>query len=259
MLGHVGHDELSVEAVHRFPNEPVRTADGLHWSILELYRNVLIGLRKAIGAQPALTGIGIDSWAVDYGLVSGNRLINNPFHYRDERTARGVELVHAIADHASLYAANGLQFQPFNSIYQLAVDLEAGVIDDRTRMLMIPDLLGFWLTGQSVAERTNASTTGLLEIVNGDWNATLLEKLSLPRSLFPPLIDPGSHVGSLRDDVATDIGAPAGLNRTPRTCPREPGRWSASSSTGPCLARRAGRRTSPTRVGWTGPTGISAM
>ena len=212
MLGHVGSDQLSLEEVQRFPNEPVRTTDGLHWSILELYRNVLIGLRKAVKAQPALAGIGIASWAVDYGLVSGGRLINNPFHYRDDRTARGVDLVHKITDHASLYAANGLQFQPFNSVYQLAVDQEAGVIDDSTRMLMIPDLLGFWLTGEQVVERTNASTTGLLDISNGSWNATLIDKLSLPRLLFPPLVDPGSRVGSLRDEVSTEVGSPAALD-----------------------------------------------
>ena len=207
MLGHLGPDQLSVEAVHRFPNDPVRTPDGLHWNILELYRNLLIGLRKAISAQPDLAGIGIDSWAVDYGLVDGDRLINNPFHYRDERTARGVDLVHKIADHGTLYAANGLQFQPFNSVYQLAVDHEAGVIvDDSARMLMIPDLLGFWLAGERVAERTNASTTGLLDIGTGGWNTTLIDKLSLPRSLFPLLVDPGTRIGSLRDDVREEIG-----------------------------------------------------
>lgn len=172
MLGHLGPDQLGVEAVHRFSNDPVLITDGLHWNILELYRNLLIGLRKAVVEQPDLAGVGIDSWAVDYGLVSGDRLINNPFHYRDERTARGVDLVHKIADHASLYATNGLQFQPFNSIYQLAVDHEAGVIDDTTRMLMLPDLLGFWLTGVQIGERTNASTTGLLDVTTGSWNAT---------------------------------------------------------------------------------------
>jgi rhamnulokinase len=209
MLGHLGPDQLSVEQVHRFSNDPVRTPDGLHWNILELYRNLLIGLRKAISAQPDLAGVGIDSWAVDYGLVDGDRLINNPFHYRDERTARGVELVHKIADHATLYAANGLQFQPFNSVYQLAVDHEAGVIDESIRMAMIPDLLGFWLTGEQVAERTNASTTGLLDITSGNWNTTLIDKLSLPRSLFPPLVHPGTRVGSLREEVSTEIGASA--------------------------------------------------
>jgi len=140
--------------------------------------------------------------------VSGDRLINNPFHYRDERTARGVALVHKIADHAALYATNGLQFQPFNSIYQLAVDHEAGVIDDTTTMLMIPDLLGFWLTGEQVGERTNSSTTGLLDIGSGTWNATLIDKLCLPRSLFPSLVDPGSRIGSLRDEVAAEVGTP---------------------------------------------------
>jgi rhamnulokinase len=212
MLGHLGPDELSVEAVHRFPNDPVRTPDGLHWNILELYRNLLIGLRRAVNDQPDLAGVGIDSWAVDYGLVDGDRLINNPFHYRDERTARGVDLVHKIADHATLYASNGLQFQPFNSVYQLAVDHEAGVIDDNTRMLMLPDLLGFWLTGEQVSERTNASTTGLLEITNGSWNATLIDKLGLPRTLFPSLVDSGSQIGSLRDEVAAEISAPAALD-----------------------------------------------
>ena len=211
MLGRLGPDQLSVEEVHRFPNDPVHISDGLHWSILELYRNVLVGLRKAIGAKPNLAGIGIDSWAVDYGLVTGDRLINNPFHYRDERTARGVALVDKIADHAALYATNGLQFLPFNSIYQLAVDHEAGIIDDTTKMLMIPDLLGFWLTGEQVVERTNASTTGLLDITNGSWNATLIDKLGLPHSLFPPLVDPGSRIGSLSDEVAADIGAPVSL------------------------------------------------
>jgi rhamnulokinase len=212
MLGHLGPDQLSVEALHRFPNDPVRTPDGLHWNILELYRNLLIGLRKAVSVQPDLTGVGIDSWAVDYGLVNTDRLINNPFHYRDERTDRGVDLVHKIADHATLYAVNGLQFQPFNSVYQLAVDHEAGVIDDNTRMLMLPDLLGFWLTGEQVAERTNASTTGLLDISNGSWNATLIDKLGLPRSLFPSLVDPGSRIGFLRDDVAAEVSAPAALD-----------------------------------------------
>jgi rhamnulokinase len=212
MLGHLGPDQLSVEAVHRFPNDPVRISDGLHWNILELYRNVLIGLRKAVSAQPELAGIGIASWAVDYGLVSGDRLINNPFHYRDDRTAQGVDLVHKIADHADLYAANGLQFQPFNSVYQLAVDQEAGILDDSTRMLMIPDLLGFWLTGKQVVERTNASTTGLLDITTGSWNAALIDKLSLPRSLFPSLVDPGSRVGSLLEDVRAETGAATGLD-----------------------------------------------
>jgi len=138
-------------------------------------------------------------------------LINNPFHYRDERTTHGVDLVHTVADHGALYAANGLQFQPFNTLYQLSVDAEAGLIDESVRMLMIPDLLGFWLTGQQLVERTNGSTTGLVEVASGDWNATLIDKLGLPRTLFPALVDAGRRIGSLRPEVAAEVGAPASL------------------------------------------------
>jgi rhamnulokinase len=212
MLGQVGPEVLSLTEVHRFPNEPVALPDGVHWNILELYRNVVIGLREAIGAQPDLSGVGIDSWAVDYGLVRAKSLINSPFHYRDERTTHGVDLVHAIADHSALYAANGLQFLPFNTLYQLAVDAEAGVIDESVRMLMIPDLLGFWLTGEQVVERTNGSTTGLMDVASGEWNATLIDKLGLPRSLFPPLVDAGRRIGSLRPEVAAEVGAPTSLD-----------------------------------------------
>jgi len=206
MLGHVGPDQLSVEVVHRFPNQPVRTAGGLHWNVLELYRNVLEGLRLAVAARPELASIGIDSWAVDYALLRGDRMVSSPFHYRDERTTRGVRAVHATVDRADLYAANGLQFLPFNTLYQLAADQADGMLDDATTMLLMPDLLGFWLTGEKVAERTNASTTGLLDIVGGTWNTALIDKLALPRSLFPPVVDPGRRIGSLRESVTAELG-----------------------------------------------------
>ena len=207
MLGHVGPGVLSVEAVHRFPNDSVRTADGLHWNILELYRQVLIGLRKAIEQRPDVVSIGIDSWAVDYGLFRGSRMIGGPVHYRDERTARGVDLVQRIVDQEELYAAGGLQFLPFNTLYQLAVDKADGLLDADTEMLMLPDLFGFWLTGEKSVERTNASTTGLLDIVSGAWNQELIDKLGLPRSLFPPVVDPGQTIGKLTATVAADLGA----------------------------------------------------
>ena len=207
MLGHVGPGVLSVEAVHRFPNDSVRVADGLHWNILELYRQVLIGLRKAIEQQPEIVSIGIDSWAVDYGLFRGSRMIGDPFHYRDERTARGVDLVQRIVDQEELYAAGGLQFLPFNTLYQLAVDQADGLLDAQTVMLMLPDLFGFWLTGEQSAERTNASTTGLLDIVSGAWNQELIDKLRLPRSLFPAVVDPGQTIGKLTEAVAAELNA----------------------------------------------------
>ena len=206
MVGRVGPEELSVEAIHRFPNNPVRTIDGLHWNILELYRNVLLGLRHAITAEPDLTSVGIDSWAVDYGLVRAGRMVNNPYHYRDERTAAGVEAVHRVVDPSRLYAANGLQFQPFNSVYQLAVDRDAGLLDADVAALLIPDLLAYWLTSKPVAERTNASTTGLVDARTGAWNRSLLADLQLPADLLPRLVDPGTSIGGLLEPVADEVG-----------------------------------------------------
>jgi rhamnulokinase len=211
MIGRVGPDELSVQAVHRFPNQPVRTLDGLHWNILELYRNVLEGLRQAVAAEAGLISVGIASWAVDYALVRGQSMINNPFHYRDERTAAGVDAVHRVVDHDQLYRVNGLQFQPFNTLYQLAVERAAGRLDGQVSALLIPDLLGYWLTGEQVAEHTNASTTGLLDVRNGRWNTDLITELGFPKALLPRLVGPGHRVGGLLASVAAEIGATADL------------------------------------------------
>ena len=211
MLGRVGPDELSVEAVHRFPNQPVRTLDGLHWNILELYRNVLEGLRQAVAAEPELISVGIASWAVDYGLVRDRSMINNPFHYRDERTVAGVEAVHQVVGRDQLYRSNGLQFQPFNTLYQLAVERDAGRLDDQVAALLIPDLLSYWLTGEAVAEHTNASTTGLLDVRTGRWNEALITELGFPKTLLPRLVEPGARVGGLLASVAAEIGAPGDL------------------------------------------------
>lgn len=212
MLARVGPDVLSLEAVHRFSNEAVRTPGGLHWNILELYRQVLLGLSRAVDRAPQLRSIGVDSWAVDYGLVRGDRLLGLPFHYRDGRTTSGVETVHAAVQPEALYAMGGLQFQPFNTLYQLAVDASEFPLDASTRLLMLPDLFGSWLTGEQVTERTNASTTGLIDVATGEWNRGLIADLQLPSGLFLPLVDPGTTVGPLRDEVSTEIGAGTSIN-----------------------------------------------
>jgi rhamnulokinase len=211
MLGRVGPNELSLHPVVRFANDPVRTIDGLHWNILELYRQVLGGLRAAVRDDPAVASIGVDSWAVDYGLLRGKRMLANPYHYRDERTGASVVATHALVGPAELYAHNGLQFLPFNTLYQLGADRLAGHLEGAGSMLLIPDLLAYWLTGQEVAERTNASTTGLLDIRTGQWDEALLARLGLPRTLFPSLVDAGGRIGPLLPAVAQEIGAADGL------------------------------------------------
>lgn len=210
MIGHVGPDTLEATAVARFPNDPVQTSDGLHWDILGLYGAAVNGLREAFRAEPSIRSIGVDSWAVDYGLLHGvhegrGRLLGNPYHYRDTRTEQGVAAVHERMPHAELYARNGLQFLPFNTLYQLAAE-PADLLAFADAALLIPDLVGFWLTGQARAEQTNASTTGLLH-AGGGWDDELIAALGLPRGILPPLIAPGERLGALRPEVAASIGA----------------------------------------------------
>ncbi|MGV1033827.1 MAG: rhamnulokinase [Microbacteriaceae bacterium] len=206
VLGWIDDDGIRMETVARFPNEPVCSADGLHWNIDALYAGALDGLREAFRRAPQLRSIGVDSWAVDYGLLRDDALLAVPFHYRDERTAHGVELVHGIVDPAGLYRRNGLQFLPFNTLYQLAVEREAGALDRVEQIALIPDLIVGWLTGTFRTERTNASTTGLLDARSHDWDAELMAELGIRSELWPPLVSPGEVIGQLRAELAEELG-----------------------------------------------------
>ncbi|MFT4213660.1 MAG: rhamnulokinase family protein [Microbacterium sp.] len=213
IVGHVGRGVLETATAARFANDPVHTGDGLHWDILGLYGATLKGLREAFRTSPALTSIGVDSWAVDYGLLRGGRLLGDPFHYRDERTARGVAAVHERMPHAELFARNGLQFMPFNTLYQLAAE-PADLLAFADTVLLLPDLIGYWLTGIARAETTNASTTGLLRADGQSWDGELVTALGLPGHILPPILAPGDALGALRPDVAASLGAPSGASVT---------------------------------------------
>jgi rhamnulokinase len=210
MVGRVAPNELELTEVHRFSNDPVRLPDGLHWDILRLYREVLAGLREATRAADRLVSIGVDSWAVDYGLLDeAGSLLGDPYHYRDERTAGAVGAVHQVVDPAELYARTGLQFLPFNTIYQLAAARGSAALEAARTMLLIPDLFGYWLSGMRVAEITNASTTGLLNVHRRTWDVRLIESLAILPPLFAPLGAPGDVIGPLRDDIRRETGASA--------------------------------------------------
>lgn len=209
IVGRFDGGSLAMETVGRFPNSPVRTPSGLHWDLIALYRGALDGLTQAFRAERGIRSIGVDSWAVDYALMRGDRMLGTPFHYRDERTARGVELVHEVAPFEELYRRNGLQFLTFNTLYQLAVEREAGMLDLADGMLMVPDLFGWMLTGQKAAERTNASTTGLLDVTTREWDLELADRIGVPASILPGLVDPGTEIGGLLPHVAAEIGGEA--------------------------------------------------
>ncbi|MFK4834696.1 rhamnulokinase family protein [Microbacterium sp. ZW T2_14] len=225
MLGYVDDGMLRLEQVARFPNGPVPGPDGLHWDFSALYRHIVDGLAEVFRREPGIASIGIDSWAVDYGLVRGGELLGEPFHYRDERTARGVEAVHAEVPFEELYRRNGLQFLPFNTLYQYAVEER---LSDADAALLIPDLVAFLLTGARFAERTNASTTGLVDVRTGEWDLELVTRLGIPAgptrpeapldapgasggavgTVLPPLVDPGTTLGTLHGEARERIGAP---------------------------------------------------
>src|ERR1700759_5185781 len=210
MLARVGPERLSLDEVHRFPNDPVQVAGTLHWDILRLYRDVLDGLAAAAAAAAGrLGGVGIDSWGVDYGLLDeSGALLGNPVHYRDGRTDGVPEQVWARISEADLYAVTGIQQLPFNTIYQLAAAAGTPQLAAARTMLMIPDLLSYWLTGEAGAERTNASTTQLYDARRAEWAGDLIRRAGRPPGLFPPLRDPGAEIGPVRAGLGELSGRP---------------------------------------------------
>ncbi len=206
----VGPGTLVLTEAHRFANTPVRLPDGLRWDVLALYQGIIDGLRTAARGGP-LTSVGVDTWAVDYGLLdSGGTLLGIPFHYRDGRNAAAAEKVLAGFGAQELYGVNGLQHLPFNTLFQLTAHRSTAQWATARTLLLIPDLLVYWLTGTVGAEVTNASTTGLLDARSGTWSDALIERLGLERSLFPPLREPGEQAGTLLPHVAELTGLRAG-------------------------------------------------
>ncbi|WP_328612008.1 rhamnulokinase [Amycolatopsis sp. NBC_00345] len=206
MAGSVGPGHLAIEEVRRFPNGAVRAAGTLYWDVLGLHREILAGLGQAHRDGP-LSGIGIDSWAVDYGLLDARgNLLGNPVHYRDARTEGVLERVVRTVPERELFDVTGLQQLPFNTLYQLVS--EGDRLDTASTMLLIPDLLAYWLTGQAGAERTNASTTQLYDVRARAWAVELAERAGVPARLLPPLREPGERIGTLLPDLAEELALP---------------------------------------------------
>jgi rhamnulokinase len=203
MVGRVGPGTLTLTEVHRFPNRPVTAGGTLHWDILALYQGVLDGLRAA----GPVTSVGIDTWAVDYGLLDEDgALLGNPVHYRDTRTEGAADQVAAVLPPEELYAATGIQYLPFNTVYQLVAARLSPQLSAAKRLLMIPDLISYWLTGQAGTEITNASTTQLVDPRTRTWSPQVAARLGIDLGLFPPLRSPGDPAGRLRPEVLAETG-----------------------------------------------------
>ena len=203
IVGHVGPDRFELEELHRFRNGPVALPDGLHWDALGLYLDVLTGLRAAPGD---VVSVGVDAWGVDYGLIDADGgLLGDPFHYRDQRTTEAVGAVHQRIDPAELYRQSGVQHLAINTVYQLAAEPDVR-LEQASSLLLMPDLIGYWLTGRFAAERTNASTTALLDARTGEWSKIVLDSVGIRAELLPPVVEPGTVLGGLRDTVRRDTG-----------------------------------------------------
>ncbi len=206
MSGRITDRRVEINELHRFPNGAVRVRDGLHWDVLGIYREMLRGIREVANTGP-LHGIGIDSWAIDYGLLDRDgQLLGLPYSHRDARTDGVAEKVVAEVGAGQLYATTGIQLLPFNTLYQLVAARQSAALGAAETLLLLPDLLGYWLTGTVGAERTNASTTQLYDVRTAEWATDLCQRLGLPGSILPPLRDPGAVLGPLLPDVALDLG-----------------------------------------------------
>ncbi|MFC4306523.1 rhamnulokinase [Cohnella boryungensis] len=212
LLGRLTDGKIEVEELHRFPNDPVQVGDRLHWDILRLYHEIKQGLLKAKHQGIELQSMAIDSWAVDFGFIGKNgELVGNPYHYRDRHTEGAMDSLFAQIPPSVIFARTGIQFLPFNTIYQLFALKQANSpwLQEGNRFLMIPDLLRYFLTGEMHNEFTNATTTQLYNPVEGKWDAELLRMLDLPASWFGNVLKPGAKAGSLSHSVCEELGIPS--------------------------------------------------
>ncbi len=215
VVGELDDGRLDVREVRRFANEPVRCNGALQWDIMRLWQNV----RGALDAvrDSRLTSVGVDAWGCDFGLLDerGN-LLENPYHYRDSRTDGVMQQVTAVVPPERIYATTGVQFLPFNTLYQLyaACQQTPLLIESAASLATIPDLLNYWLTGELRSELTIASTTQFVDARTRDWATGLLSELGMPTRLLPPLVEPGTLIGEVCDVASkahrgTRVVAPA--------------------------------------------------
>lgn len=212
MIGQWDGKLLKLEEIHRFPNDPVLVGDRLQWDILRLYHEIKQGILKAKQKQIPIQSLGIDSWAVDFGIIGPlGELIENPTHYRDRRNNGVMEKVSMQLGKEQIFSRTGIQFQPFNTIYQLVAmkQTDSFALKYGKKLLMIPDLLRYFLTGEMHSEFTNASTTQMYDPSKHNWDRELLDILELPKELLVDIVAPGTMVGKLQASVCEELGVNA--------------------------------------------------
>ncbi len=209
MLAHLARHRVELTEVHRFPNVPVRLHTGLYWDSLRLFHEICEGLRAASSQSDELDGIGVDTWGVDFGLISGNScLLENPRHYRDARNVGASEKVFEIVPRAEIFRQTGIQFMDINSLYQLYVMQRETpeLLELASKLLFMPDLFNFFLTGTAASERTIASTSQFYDPVNRCFTTDMLRQLGIHAGFFGEILDPGTELGPVLPQIAEHCG-----------------------------------------------------
>lgn len=210
MLGSVSADKLALEEIHRFDNGPVEENDTLRWDFERLLSEVKTGIGKAAKqAGGDISGIGVDSWGVDFGLLDAEgKLIERPYHYRDSRTDAMMDKAFELMSKREIYENTGIQFMQLNSLYQvLAMRLANYEALAKTKQLIfIGDLFSYFLCGQAFGEYSLASTSQMMDMKTGKWSKPIFDKLSLPIDIMPDIVETGTVVGQLTKQIADELG-----------------------------------------------------
>ena len=210
MHGDFDGEKITLTELHRFSNDPVKLNGTLYWDTLRLYHEIKQGILKA-KHNGGFDSIGINTWGVDFGLLGQDgQLIESSVNYRDSRTDGMLEEAEKIISKDQLYEKTGVQIMEINTMFQLLslAKQRPDILKNAETMLMTPDLFNYFLTGRMVTERSIASTTQLLNHETGDWDWELIESLGIPANIFTKIIDSGTVVGNLSDDLANELGVP---------------------------------------------------
>lgn len=212
MAGLFDGKQVRLEELHRFPNGPVHVADTMRWDLLRLWSEIQSGLTKAAARfGQNIVSVGVDTWGVDFVLLSKTgEMLGQAYHYRDRRTLGVLEQTFQRVPRNEIFAQTGLQFMEINSLYQLVAMNQANgpLVEQADRFLMIPDFFHWLLSGSRVVEFTNATTSQMFHPTTRNWAFDLLRQLNIPTQMFGDVVDPGTRLGNLREEVARRAGLP---------------------------------------------------
>lgn len=215
IIGWQEDGEIKTKEIYRFENHMDNKGGHLVWDTKRLFTEIKNGLKLAFEQYERIESLAIDTWGVDYVLIKDGKSVLPCYAYRDSRTESAIQEINSKISFETFYMRTGIQFQSFNTVYQLYADKKSGRLDGVSTFLMMPEYFGYLLTGNMVKEYTDATTTGLVNCKTKQFDIDLIQTLGLPLQMFPSLNMPGTVVGKLNDNVAKEVGG----QTTVKLCP----------------------------------------